>query len=397
MLPPPELEQAWLRQLADEHAQICHERRLDLKPPIIRLSRSTSRWGFWSGAKREICLATALIVQHPWQVVLQIFKHEIAHQVCEELWQQPRAGHGPEFRRACQILGVETPFQRATIDLQQNLLQLFNAQQHKQSPEEQLHQRIRKLLALADSDNEHEAALALARASTLLARHRLDAAELATRSGEAEGNALTQLSINTGQQRLPGYRSAICSLLLAHFAVRVVIASSYNQHHDHRVKTIELLGHRHDVAMAAHCYHFLEERLATLWQKERHRYCCPGSSGGAVRIAKNSYYLGLLAGFNQVLLAEKKSKQIMAKPPPHVKNALMHCETRLDAFVAARFPKLRSTRRRGAKIAGTPYHTALQKGKNLRMSPPLGSAEAPVMALPTTGTTKSTVASTSKA
>lgn len=397
MLPPPELEQAWLRQLAGEHAQICHERRLDLKPPMIRLSRSTSRWGFWSGAKREICLATALIVQHPWQMVLQIFKHEMAHQLCEELWQLPRAGHGPDFHRACQILGVETPFQRATVDLQQSPHQLLNTQWHKQSPEEQLHQRIRKLLALAGSDNEHEAALALARASTLLARHRLDATELAARAGEAGENALTQLSINTGQQRLPGYRSAICSLLLAHFAVRVVIASSYNQHHDHRVKTIELLGHRHDVAMAAHCYHFLEERLATLWQKERHRYCCPGSSGGAVRIAKNSYYLGLLAGFNQVLLAEKKSKQSMAKPSPHVNNALMHCETRLDAFVAARFPRLRSTRRHGAKIARAPYLAALQKGKNLHMSPPLDCAEASVMALPTTGTAKSTVASTSRA
>ena len=357
---PPELERAWLSQLAREHAQICHERRIKLLPPIIRLSKSTSRLGAWSGEKREISLSSAFIAGHDWPVVLQVFKHEIAHQLCEELWHEARAGHGASFRKACQLLGVETPFCKAAVDLADGLQGALYHHKGQRSTETRLHQRIRKLLALANSDNEYEAGLALARARALLAHHRLDAANL---SGQ---NSFSHESINTGQQLMPRYRSAICSLLLEHFAVRVVIANTYDQHRNITLKTVELLGRSQDVAIARHCYLFLEERLATLWRTQGHRFT------GLGRQARNSYFLGLVAGFRETLTKEEKKSQ---EPVPTAQTkALMLSEEQLDNFVDERFPRLRHQRRQRVNVAKGPYAAALQEGRKLSLSAPLTSS-----------------------
>ncbi len=365
MLPPPELERVWLAQLQYEHARICHERRLKLRPPVIRLSRSGTRLGAWSGTKREISLGSAFIARHEWPVVLQIFKHEMAHQLCAELWGIARAGHGPDFRRACAILGVESLFQGASVDLDAGL-QLTLQARERPDPQQRLHARVRKLLALADSDNEHEAALALARASALLTRHRLDAAAM------HEQASFAHESINTGQQLMPAHRSAICSLLLAHFAVRVIIASTYDQHRNIRVKTVELLGRSQDVAAASHCYHFLEERLATLWRTQRHRFGMRGKQ------AKNSYLLGLLAGFRQTLAEADPN----AAQTPCPAGALALSEKHLELFVEKRFPRLRARRRTGAQVARAPYNAALREGRQLRMPHPLAASGTALYALP---------------
>lgn len=367
-----ELEQAWLIQLAHEHARICHERRVKLRPPVLRLSKSAGRLGTWSGEKREICLSSVFIAGNEWPVVLQVFKHEMAHQLCEELWQKTQAGHGEHFRRACRILGVDPAFQKAGVDLVEGLQEALAQESLHNNPQDRLHQRIRKLLALAGSDNEHEAGLALARASALLARHRLDAVTL------SEQTSLSHESINTGRQRMPRYRSAICSLLLEHFAVRVIIAHTYDQHRDLVLKTVELLGRSEDVAIARHCYHFLEERLQALWRV--HSLCYRGQG----QRAKNSYFLGLIVGFGETL-AREKHKEPTKADAAHVtgqSSALMRSEERLNSFVAERFPRLRSRRRPGAKLAGAPYSAALQEGRKLRLSAPLADCSTAPAALP---------------
>lgn len=50
-----------------------------------------------------------------------------------------------------------------------------------------IEERIRKLLALADSPNEHEAALAAEKAQALMLRHGIELAEIAASSGEQLG------------------------------------------------------------------------------------------------------------------------------------------------------------------------------------------------------------------
>ena len=141
-------------------------------------------------------------------------------------------------------------------------------------------------------------------------------------------------TINTGAQTLPIHRKMICTLLETCFAVRVICASLYDPNKDVSFKTIELLGRQEEVATAEHCWYFLENRLRTLWEKKRLAY------SGNGRVARKSYYLGLLAGFRETL--ERSRSRMDSSTPvadPSADLPMVREQQRLDDFVAFRFPR----------------------------------------------------------
>ena len=282
------LHAAWLSQLIREYRDICYQYRITLELPILTISRSRRQLGSWSAQERVLSLSHFLISEHPWPLVLQVLKHEMAHQICSEQHHKDDAGHGPLFREACNRLGLDSSFHRAGADVHASFI-VADHGNTTTDPGRQVIAKVRKLLALGKSENEHEAALAMQRARELLDRHRLDFSSL------AEEEHLVHQNINTGSKTLPAHRKAICSLLEANFGVRVICATNYDPLGDCSLKTIELLGPEENVAIAVHCYHFLENRLLVLWEQNRHSF-----AGGGLR-ARKSYFLGILAGFRQTL------------------------------------------------------------------------------------------------
>ena len=222
---------------------------------------------------------------------------------------------------------------------------------------------MRKLLSLGGSDNEHEAALAVQRAGELLARYRLDFDAL------AEDQGLIHRTISTGQQTLPIHRKSICTLLETCFAVRVICASQYQPLADLSFKTIELLGREEQVAIAEHCYHFLENRLQTLWETNRR-----GFSGNS-RIAKKSYYLGLLAGFRETLERSHAPRSTKNEPQQPTNLPTLREEQRMDDFVAIRFPRLRRMRRQGSTMDRDAYQEAVTTGREITLHRPMDGGQ----------------------
>lgn len=354
-----QLHAAWLSQLAREYSDICYQYGFRLHPPVLRISGSRSQLGSWSAGERTLSLSQHLISAHPWRLTLQVLKHEIAHQICDELLGRPDAGHGPLFRDTCTRLGLDANFHRASADLAEGLP---DSAQGSTTTERgrQIIDRVRKLLALGNSDNEHEAALAVQRASELLARHRLDFA------GLAEEEGLVHRTINTGSQTLPAHRKAICAILEHYFAVRVICASEYDPQTNRSFKTIELLGPEEAVAIAEHCTHFLENRLETLWLANRHTFI------GNRRTARTSYFLGLLAGFRQTLEQGRKAQTKPAQAPSAPADLpMVQAQERLDAFVAFRYPRLRRTSGRVSTLHSEAYRQAVVEGRTIRMHRPM--------------------------
>ena len=359
------LEASWLCQLTREYNDICYQYGVRLTPPILRISRDRRQMGSWSATDRILRLSEALIANHPWRLTLRILKHEMAHQICCELYTRPDAGHGPLFRQACDRLGLEAAFQSAGADLADKLTEL-DAGSPVTRQGRQIIDRVRKLLALGSSDNEHEAALAVQRAAELLARHRLDFDAL------AEGEGLVHRTINTGGRTLPVHRKAICTILETCFSVRVICASLYDPQADVSLKTIEVLGREEDAAIAEHCYHFLEDRLEALWQRNRRTFAGHG------RTARQSYFLGLLAGFRQTLeqsLAASRgatSQSVQGKTRPAAASLpALAGEQQLDDFVAFRFPRLRRMRRQGISMHPEAYRQAVAEGRELTLHRPV--------------------------
>jgi hypothetical protein len=126
-------------------------------------------------------------------------------------------------------------------------------------------------------------------------------------------------------------------------------------------KTIELLGTKENVTIAEYCYHFLENRLASLWSLNRKRF------KGSVRTEKNSYYLGLLRGFYQKLEEQKKVKEDIPIEPK-MGDLIVAEEKRLESFVGMRFPRLRRISRGGIKVYGSTYNEGVETGKTITFS-----------------------------
>ncbi len=353
-----QMEACWLVQLAREFADICYQYRLKLGPPVFQLSRSKRVYGSYLSSERILSISGYLILQHPWPVTLQVLKHEMAHQICSELFHEDKAGHGSRFRQACEMIGVDPLFQKAAADT--GAMVVETCRERLVSQDQHILEKVRKLLALGQSGNEHEAQLALEKAVSLLAHHNLSMESL------AEENELIHATIETHKQRMPLYQRSICSLLNRWFFVQAILASRYNPHDNKEYKTIELFGTTENIAIAEHCYYFLEERLAVLWQQYKKNMTQKR------RIARKSYYMGILAGFAEGLAGAIPTKNPMQSAcTVENKKALVATEKRMNQFVAYHFPRLRKAGKRSYNIDRNAYEDARETGRKLKINKPV--------------------------
>jgi predicted SprT family Zn-dependent metalloprotease len=150
-----------LRELAREYRDInwaFFNNRLQLIP--LAISDDRSRLGFFAPDPRRIELSRELVSNHAWGTVVEVLKHEMAHQFVHELLgHRDETSHGPSFQRVCEQLGIDP---RASG---------LPAETRERSP---ILDRVKKLLALANSPNQHEAETAMRMAHRLMLRHNLE-------------------------------------------------------------------------------------------------------------------------------------------------------------------------------------------------------------------------------
>jgi hypothetical protein len=338
---------AWIGRLYSEYDRILFQYRLRLATPVIRIQPLISVWANWNPAGRAITLAERLIDDHPWDIVIDILKHEMAHQLVDEGpgGRAPQEGpHGARFQEACRRLGVPSWAAAATGTLP---LEIPNWRDNALAPEEQrLLERVDKLLALAQSTNEHEAALAVERVRELYAKYNLER----IRSGATSTHV--HCVINQKRRRIPAEESVIFSILNAHFMVRAVFNGLYDARDLCEYKVVELMGTRENVLMAEYVYYFLLKQLEILWREYRLRTSQPATM-------RRSYMLGALEGFRKKLTASAEAEaggDIAASQSTRA--LLRRADQQLDKFVAMRFPRL-STRSLGG---GRHYRDSFNDG-----------------------------------
>jgi hypothetical protein len=334
----------WTRQLLAEFEEIQAQYGLALEAPIFEISETRKQYGSWQAEDRIIRISARLITRRSWDITCLILKHEMAHQICSELFHDKASDHGPVFQQACQLLDLPASYRHASSDLPgaTESAPCGNAQTEKGR---QFINRIGKLLALAGSTNEHEAALAMEKASQLMTRHNLQQLQEDTQS------AFASLIIHTHSRRLECWQRKICVILLQFFHVKVVTSRLYDPLRNGHYRTIELFGRKENVTVAEYCSTFLAGQLASLWQQNRNRI-----NGKGIRV-RNSYYLGLLQGFYDKLKAGKSTTETADPAPPTMAPRtadstaialLIRAEdAALDTFVRKRFPRMR--RRSGSK------------------------------------------------
>jgi SprT-like family/Protein of unknown function (DUF2786) len=292
---PARLTRLWTKQLYREYTNILHwyDLRQAMAPVALAIAPITN-YGEWRPATRTIVMADHLIRDYPWNVVLEVLKHEMAHQyVHEVLGHQAERPHGERFQEACHRLGVPAWAASASGTLPPEMGQAIT--RHLSAEEERLLRRAEKLLALAGSHNEHEAQLAMQRAQDLFVKHNV--ALLRVR----QGSDMTYTILRLKRKKIWTYEKRIMSLLVRHFFVYIVHFNEFDPVHCTDYKALDMMGAPENVAMAEYVFHFLQRTAEELW--DAHVKAHP-------RGHKPSSQRGVIQGFDEKLHETKIETQV---------------------------------------------------------------------------------------
>jgi hypothetical protein len=367
------LRSRWTAQLYLEAERITYQFRLKLSPAVVRIGDFSEPLARWNPAIRALEFSFGFIYAEAWEVVVEVLKHEMAHQIVDEIFRQ-NCGHGPYFKKAAAMLGLQSWAAVACIDLPR--LALLKQRSRQLSPEQQrLMSRVHKLLALASSANQCEAELAMQKVHELYAGYQLSLLQ------ELVKPDFISILIPSRQKRMATYQSLIASLLVKFFHVQVIHTSSYHALDCTEYKTLELCGVPHQVEMAEYVYHFLNERARAFWrehQKEQRQH--PLSKKGQ---RPQAFYQGVIAGFTDKLQEQQERReaaatiatlQRTAAPQPTARaTALMRAqeERRLEEFVRSRHPRLHNCRVGRGGSSASLYAAGKKKGQQLVLHRPL--------------------------
>lgn len=347
----------WQKQLYLEYRRICQTYSLSLKGALIKVSASQALLGIWDAKLRSITISTALIESCSWDVVIEVLKHEVAHQIVSERYQQVD-GHGPVFQQACELIAV-APWARAS---QISLDQLKNlGKEHFHSEfERSLMRRAKKLLALAESSNQNEAFIAMKKVQQLYETYHI---EHLCRKEESQ---YVSVMIGHKKKRIEAYQSMIASLLVRHFYVRIIHTSLYSAEDCKEYKVLEVLGAKHHVEMAEYVYWFLYNHIQIFWKEFKK------SNPSKSLAARNNYFQGVVSGFDERLLKSKKNREsgtgkgVVAAQSQNTLILLEQESKRLKQFVGHKFPSTKvSYTSSSSKPDYSSFSAGKAKGRNL--------------------------------
>ena len=364
-----EFERVALRELYRAYDQLNSSHRLDLCPAVLAFFDSDSRWGQWEPGNRRISIARRLLTGHPWFNVLAILRHEMAHQLVAEGEASEDAGsarpHGAAFQAACRRVGVPGPFARAGCDL--NVHGLDWREHKRDEGTERLLEKVRKLLALATSTNEHEALLAMEKVREIYAKYNLEQAVA------AERDSFASAFIRHGRKRIEAHQDRIVGILMGHFFVKAVIGSDFDPKSRETHRSIELIGSRANVLMAEYVYYFLLRQSEALVNEAAVR---SPAAWPMNRLERKSFRLGVLAGFLEKLNAARKPAS-QAAGGGLVGRALVQFEgdSALDGYLAELYPRLGRRSSGGRTICHDSFTAGSAAGKTITLNRAVASSD----------------------
>jgi hypothetical protein len=307
-----ELRATW-HQLNDAHF------RGGLAPPTLEMVEVRSTLGRWIPSTRTVEISLPLVLERPWWVVVEVMKHEMAHQyVHEVLGETTQTAHGAAFRDACARLGIDA---RATG--------MPASPAQGSAPADKIVDRIARLLALAESPNRNEAEAAMAAAHRLMLKHNLDAVQ----APGARDYVFSHLGEPTG--RVAEHERLVAMILGKHFFVEAIWVPAYRARDGKRGSVLEICGTPSNLAMAEYAHGFLHGTAARLWADHKR------ARGLRSNHERRTYLAGVMAGF-----ADKLARQ---ETVTRGEGLVWVKDADLDGYLRRRHPHVRNVRHSGHK------------------------------------------------
>jgi len=293
--------------------------RARMRRPLFSLRDMTSRWGTWTRQRREISLSRELVLRHSWDSVREVLLHETAHQLADEvLGGAGEPPHGPVFRKACSMLRADPAAcgRRPALD--------ERIRGEPDEAEDRVLARVRKLMALAESPNRHEAESAMAKAHEITEKNHLGILE------RDEPRSFTSLFVGRPALRQPREAYALALLLQDFYFVQGIWVPAYVLERGKMGRVLEISGTRQNVRVAAYVHDFVLHFVEGRWDAyNRDR--------GLARRRKTDFTLGVLSGFRKKM---EEPSDPGAGGGQTVKALERARDTRLDLYLAHRYPRV---------------------------------------------------------
>jgi len=218
---------------------------------------------------------------------------------------------------------------------------------------ERIIERVRKLLALSNSSNEHEAALAAAHAQRLLAEHNLAMSELEV---QEEGAGEVELEV---AKAVPKWLSSLFATVANAFDCFPIVTSTQS------CSRLRFIGVGEDPGVAACTLQFLMKelrRLASVYLRNLDTRGGRLSATERERI-RTSYLLGGVHGVRQAMTAQKAQTPTTSRALVPVKDALIR------QYREEHLGQLRTRRNRSSTVVSAAFHQGRQDGVSLQIRP----------------------------
>ncbi len=297
--------------------------RNSLRKPLFALRDMKQRLGEWDPGKREIGLSREFVLNHPWEAVRDVLHHEVAHQLAHEvLGGIGETAHGETFREACRLLRIKP-------DAAGKYGRIEAAARPDASDRVLL--KIKKLFALAESPNAHEAEAAMVKAHQLIARHNIDLLTL------KKDRRFASCLVGLAALRHTRDHYALANLIQDFYFVHGIWVPVYVLAKGKMGRVLELNGTAENVELASYVHDYITNYIDTQWRI---------FSGGNGLRRKVDFALGVLDGFRRKLAPPEKEE-----PDGINERAVVPLDDpQLGRYLKDRYPHIRSFRRQGAGV-----------------------------------------------
>jgi hypothetical protein len=299
-----------------------------MRRPLFCLGDFNGKLGTWTAEKREITISRNLVLNHPWDSVREVLLHEMAHQFREEvLGIRNEPPHGPNFLRACALLRANPKASSSYPTLDERVLR------DPSDNRDRLMTKIRKLMALAESCNRHEAEAAMAKAHELIARYNM---ELVSRrdSGGPDDNGFCSIFLGRPALRHTVDNYHIAHLLQDFYFVKGIWVSAFVIEKLKMGRVLEISGSPENIRIAAYVHDCINRYIRFQWLEY--------SNGRRYSTRqRNDFAIGIMAGFRS-----KLENSVQAVETRTGTTALIELQDPLlERYIRIRYPHLVGFRR----------------------------------------------------
>lgn len=243
-------------------------------PINIVVFEHPNQLGFFKPTELCIGINSELILSLFEKNVSDILRHELAHYLSYLEIGATETPHGNHFQTVCKRYGWGPEVSNAKVNLS-----LLEQEQTGDRKAQALMEKVKKLLKLGASSEEHEAELATQKANELLLKYNLKLSE------SLDYNDLTYYQKGVLTQKTRSVKMETIYDIVSQFFVKPVFSYFKGG------VRLDLFGTKANIEFAEYVVHFLNYELDRLWLKTKKEFNYKG-----IR-AKNSFFKGIGNGF----------------------------------------------------------------------------------------------------